>query len=256
MTTEPPLPSKTAAVLVIGNEMLTGRTQDSNLVYISKKLAQIGIRMRHGRVIADEEAEIITHLNALREKYDYVFTTGGIGPTHDDITALSIAKAFAVPLELNSDAFDRLVQHYGGAEHVNEARQRMAMIPQGASLIDNPVSASPGFHLGNVFVFAGVPRIAQAMMDNVLPHLQGGPPILSRSVGSSLTESVLAKDLAALAKDYPDLEIGSYPYFRPSGYGLSLVIRGIDATRLEEAVEDVCAMIKHLGGEATLLTEG
>lgn len=247
--------NKTAAALIIGNEILTGRTQDANLGYIGKKLMTVGVRLAHARIVPDSENEIVAHVNDVRVHYDYVFTTGGIGPTHDDITAGCVAKAFGVALELNKEAKARLVRHYGGEEHLNEARLRMAMIPAGAKLIDNPVSAAPGFLIENVYVLAGVPRIAQAMIDGILLGLHGGPPIRSRSIGCFVAESMLAKDLGLLAERYADLDIGSYPYFRPGGFGLSLVIRGTDVPRLDAAAAELCGIIKKLGGEPVLLNE-
>ncbi len=247
--------AKTACVLIIGNEILTGRTQDVNLGHIGKKLLEVGVRLQHARVVPDVAEEIIRNVQECSAAYDYVFTTGGIGPTHDDITAENVAKAFNVPLEPNPEARARLLRHYGSEEHLNAARLRMAMIPQGAALIDNPVSTAPGFRIKNVFVMAGVPRIMQAMLDGILPTLAGGPPIKTRAVGCFLPESLVAEGLTALASRYADLDIGSYPYFRPGGYGLSLVVRGSDLKRLDQAVSDLCRLIESLGGSPVLLDE-
>lgn len=236
----------TACVLIIGNEILTGRTQDTNLGHIGKKMMEAGIYLRHARTVVDVEEDIVANVNELRRKYTYVFTSGGIGPTHDDITAASMAKAFGVPLILNAEARARLLRHYGSEEQLTPARLRMAMTPEGATLIDNPVSAAPGFKMENVYVMAGVPRIMQAMLDGILPSLQGGPPILTRTIGCSIAESAIALELEALANSFPDLEIGSYPYFRPGGYGLSLVIRGKDAQIMDQAEAQLFALLQRL----------
>ena len=247
--------SKTVCALIIGNEILTGRTQDLNLPYIGKRLLEVGLRLNHARVVPDISDDIVKAVNECRAAYDYVFTTGGIGPTHDDITAENVAKAFGVKLVLHPDARARLLRHYGSEEHLNEARLRMAHVPEGATLIDNPVSAAPGFIKANVYVLAGVPRIMQAMLDGILPGLQGGPPIKTRSVGCFLPESLVAKGLTEIASRYPALDIGSYPYFRPGGYGLSLVVRGSNLTLLDQAVKDLCFLIETLGGEPVLLED-
>lgn len=244
----------TAAVIVIGNEILSGRTQDANLSYIAQKLASIGVAVREARVIPDVEAEIVDTVNALRRRHRYVFTTGGIGPTHDDITAACVAKAFGQTLTLNPEALDRLKRHYPEGK-LNEARMRMAMTPPDAPLIDNPISAAPGFRLENVFVLPGVPRIMQAMLDGLLPHLSGGPPILSRIVSTPLLEGTMATDLGAVQNRFPDIDIGSYPYFRAGAFGVSLVLRGTDADRLAAAVDAVAAMIENLGGTC-IVTDG
>lgn len=246
---------KTAAVLIIGNEILTGRTQDANVAYIAKKLMETGVRLMQVRVVPDVEQDIVDNVNVLRTAYDYVFTSGGLGPTHDDITAASIAKAFDVALPEHAEARARLLKHYGSEAMLTPARLLMARIPQGAALIDNPVSAAPGFQIGNVYVLAGVPKIMQAMLDGVLPKIKGGPPIMSRSVGCLLPESRLATDLGALATRYPDIDIGSYPYFRLGGYGLSLVARGTDAMLLDKVMNDLCQLIVSLGGEPVLLDD-
>jgi molybdenum cofactor synthesis domain-containing protein len=248
--------AKTACVLIIGNEILTGRTQDINLAYIGKKMMDAGIRLAHARVVADIEQDIIDAVNDVRQKYDYVFTSGGIGPTHDDITSDTIAKAFGVKNVLNADARARLVAYYKGEENLNEGRLRMAHIPEGASLIDNPVSTAPGFRLGNVFVMAGIPRVMQAMLDGVVPTLQGGPPIKSRTVNCVAPESVIAKDLGILAQTYPDLDIGSYPHFKLGSYGLSLVIRGTNLERLDAALNDLCLLLTRHGAEPDVQPEG
>lgn len=244
-------PSPSAAVLVIGNEILSGRTKDANLAHIAERLAGIGIPVREARVVPDVEAVIVEAVNALRTRYTYLFTTGGIGPTHDDITSASVAKAFGVPLERSADAVGRLERHYA-AGMLNEARLRMADVPAGASLIDNPVSAAPGFRIDNVFVLAGVPTIMQAMLDGVLPTLARGEPIQAYTVSCELAEGTLAADLAALQERTPGIDIGSYPYFRAGQFGVSLVLRGTDVRLLEAATEELVALVLRLGGTPTV----
>ncbi|MGQ9369590.1 competence/damage-inducible protein A [Azospirillum sp. ST 5-10] len=243
--------SPTAAVLIIGNEILSGRTKDANLPYLAETLGGIGVRVREARVVPDVEEEIVVAVNACRARYTYVFTTGGIGPTHDDITSASVAKAFGVPLERNAEAVARLERHYATGA-LNAARLRMADVPAGAVLVDNPISQAPGFRIGNVFVLAGVPNIMQAMVDGLLPRLKGGPPIHARTVSCELAEGRIAADLAALQERNPDVEIGSYPYFRNGFFGVSLVLRGTDESLLDTVAEDLCAVVRRLGGTPTL----
>ncbi|HYG89389.1 MAG TPA: molybdopterin-binding protein [Azospirillum sp.] len=238
----------TAAVLIVGNEILSGRTKDANLPHIAETLGGIGIVVREARVVADVEEAIVSAVNELRARYTYVFTTGGIGPTHDDITAECIAKAFGVALERNPEAVARLERHYGDPRQLNEARLRMANIPAGGELIDNPISAAPGFRIGNVFVMAGVPNIMQAMLDGILPRLRGGLPVHARTVSCGLAEGRVAADLGALQKRYPELEIGSYPYFRRGDFGVSLVLRGTDEGVLDRAAEELAGIVRQLGG--------
>jgi len=241
-------PVVTAAVLIIGNEILSGRTKDVNLGYLAEQLTALGIRLREARVIADVEAEIVAAVNECRKRYDHVFTTGGIGPTHDDITSGSVAKAFGVPLILDPKAKAVLEKSYppGG---LNEARLRMAHVPEGARLIDNPVSAAPGFQIGNVYVMAGVPSIMRAMFDGLKGRLAGGKPMLSRTVSAFLGEGVIAKDLGQLQDRFSDLEIGSYPFFRQNRYGASFVLRGTEKARIDEAAGELAGIIRRLGGE-------
>ncbi|MBV9863013.1 MAG: competence/damage-inducible protein A [Alphaproteobacteria bacterium] len=238
----------TACVLIIGNEILSGRTQDANLAFLAKGLNAVGIRVREARVIPDDPDTIVATVNDARLRFDYVFTTGGIGPTHDDITPQAIADAFAVPLVLDPEAKRLLETHYppGG---LNEARLRMAHVPQGARLLPNPISRAPGFQIGNVFVLPGVPQIMQAIFSELQHRLVGGETVLSRSVSCALAEGTLAKDLGELQARYPDLEIGSYPYFRRSDFGVSLVLRGTDRARLAAALEELKALIRRLGGD-------
>ncbi len=238
----------TACVLIIGNEILSGRTQDENLAFLARGLNEVGIRVREARVIADDPAGIIAAVNEVRRIYDHVFTTGGIGPTHDDITAQCIADAFGVPLVLHPDAKRLLEAHYP-AGHLNEARLRMAMAPEGATLLPNPISQAPGFRIGNVYVLPGVPRIMQGIFAQLKHRLEGGDMVLSRSVSCRLGEGVLARDLGALQARYADVEIGSYPYFRRGDFGVTLVLRGTDRTRLGAATEELKELIRALGGE-------
>lgn len=233
----------TAAMLVIGDEILSGRTRDSNMHYLAGELTRIGIRLAEARVVADDHAAIVAAVNALRAGHDYVFTSGGIGPTHDDITADAIAAAFGVTIDHRSDALALLQAHYdrSGLEF-NAARRRMARIPDGAALIDNPVSTAPGFTLGNVHVMAGVPNIFQAMVASVLPKLTGGAPLLSQSLRVNRGEGEIAAGFGALAAEFPDLSMGSYPFIQNGAHGTNLVIRGTDPARLDAAMVRLVAL--------------
>jgi molybdenum cofactor synthesis domain-containing protein len=239
----------TACLLVIGNEVLSGRTQDLNIKFLATGLGAIGIPLREVRVIPDVADTIITTVNEVRARFDYVFTTGGIGPTHDDITAECISAAFGVPWEPHPEAWARFDAHYKPGEF-NAARQRMATMPRGAALIENSVSFAPGFSIGNVYVMAGVPRIMQSMFEWLAPRLQGGPPIVSRAVHAvGLLEGRIAQGLEAIQKRYPELDLGSYPYYRPTGNGVALVAKGPSAERAEAAIAEVTVLIKELGSE-------
>ena len=238
----------TACVLIIGNEILSGRTQDENLAFLAKGLNDVGIRLREARVIPDDADTIVATVNEVRQSFDYVFTTGGIGPTHDDITSACIARAFGVELILHPEARRILENHYPPGA-LNEARLRMAMVPDGATLLLNPISRAPGFQIGNVHVLPGVPQIMQAIFTELRPRLHGGAKVLSRSVSCSLGEGAIANELTALQARYTDLEIGSYPYFRRADFGVTLVIRGTDRERLAAAAEELKAIIRRLGGE-------
>jgi molybdenum cofactor synthesis domain-containing protein len=240
----------TAALLIIGNEILSGRTKDANLPFIAAGLGEMGIRLSEVRVVPDVDDEIIAAVNILRDRYDYRFTTGGIGPTHDDITAECVARAFGVKLIQNTEARRRLEERWAetGIE-MNEARLRMANTPEGAALIDNPVSVAPGFQVENVFVMAGVPKIMQAMFGSLRERLVGGAPLLSRSVVCNLPEGQLATGLGELQAQYPDVDIGSYPSYAQSGFRVAVVLRHTDPGILDAAAGDVVALIGDLGGE-------
>lgn len=238
----------TAAILVIGNEILSGRTKDANLHYLATGLTEIGIRLMEARVVPDIEARIVDAVNALRITYDYVFTTGGIGPTHDDITSDSVAKAFGVKLIKHPKAVELLTQHYGAA-NLTAARLRMAHVPEGASLIENPVSTAPGFKVGNVYVLAGVPAICQAMFDGLKGGLARGDPMHSKTVSAHVGEGVIAHDLGELQKRYPILDIGSYPFFRQGKFGASFVIRGTDEEVIGQAAAELRTIIRNLNAE-------
>ncbi len=237
-----------AALLIIGNEILSGRTQDVNVQYIAKGLNEVGVRLREVRVVADDEAAIIEAVNALRARYTYLFTTGGIGPTHDDITAECVAKAFGVPLLRDPRAVEQLLKQIR-PENLNEARLRMANIPQGGELIDNPVSHAPGFHIGNVYVMAGVPRIMQSMFDGVKPTLQGGARVLAASVIIHAPEGSIATPLSAIQAGAPDTEIGSYPFSRDGRFGTVIVTRGTERARVLAVSAQVIDMAKAMGVE-------
>ncbi len=233
----------TAAMLVIGDEILSGRTRDTNSNSLATELTARGIRLMEVRVVADDQPAIIAAVNALRAAWDHVFTSGGIGPTHDDITADAIAAAFGLPITHRADAMALLAAHYERAGLVfNEARQRMARIPTGATLIDNPVSTAPGFSIGNVHVMAGVPKIFEAMLAGVLPTLTGGAPLLSLSLRVNRGEGEIAGDFASLAARYPDLAMGSYPFTVNGAYGTNLVIRGADPASLHAAMAELTAL--------------
>jgi molybdenum cofactor synthesis domain-containing protein len=237
----------TACLLVIGNEVLSGRTQDANIRFIATKLGEIGIPLREVRVIPDVPATIIGTVNAVRAAFDYVFTTGGIGPTHDDITSECIAAAFGVPWEPHPEAWSRMERSYKPGEF-NEARQRMATMPRGATLIDNAMSVAPGFQIGNVYVMAGVPRVMQSMFEWLMPRLEGGTPIVSRAVHVvGLPEGIIAEPLGQVQAKYPDIDIGSYPFYRPSGNGVAIVAKGTDAALAQAVVDEVTAIIAGFG---------
>lgn len=236
----------TAAMLVIGDEILSGRTRDSNMHHLAGELTGRGIRLAEARMVPDIHDRIVEAVNALREAHTHVFTSGGIGPTHDDITADAVAAAFGVPISVRADARAILEAHYQrtGLE-LNAARLRMARIPDGAVLIDNPVSSAPGFTLGNVHVMAGVPAIFQSMVAGVLPMLVGGAALLSQMIDVDRGEGEIAGPLGDMAARFPELSFGSYPYIRNGAHGTQLVVRGTDAAQLDEAM---VALSKLVGG--------
>lgn len=231
------MPNPTAAMLVIGDEILSGRTRDANMHHLAGQLTAAGIDLREVRVVSDDRDAIVAAVQALSEAYDAVFTSGGIGPTHDDITADCVAAAFDDPIDIRDDARALLQAHYdrSGME-LNAARLRMARIPDSATLIDNPVSTAPGFTIRNVHVMAGVPSVFQAMVATVLPTLKGGAPLLSRTLRVQRGEGDIAGPLGIFANHFSDLSVGSYPYQKDGVYGSNIVVRGQDATRLDDAM--------------------
>ena len=239
-----------AAVLVIGDEILSGRTKDKNIGFIAEYLTGVGIDLKEVRVVPDEEAEVVAAVNALRARYTYLFTTGGIGPTHDDITADCVAKAFGVPLHYHPQAVEIMrarVAATGGV--MNEARMRMTRVPDGAELVLNKVSAAPGFWLGNVIVMAGVPHIMQVMLDYVAPKLKTGAKMLSDSVRADCREGDIGTELGEIAKKHPDVIIGSYPFMDERGGNTNVVVRSRDQQKLAAAKTAVEAMLSRVRAE-------
>ncbi|EEX13124.1 molybdopterin binding domain protein [Citreicella sp. SE45] len=233
----------TASMIVIGDEILSGRTRDSNMHHLAKELTKVGIDLREVRMVSDDREAIVSAVTALAAETTHVFTSGGIGPTHDDITADCVAAAFGAHIDIREDAYALLAAHYErqGAEF-NTARQRMARIPDGAVLIENPVSIAPGFALENVYVMAGVPSVFEAMVASVLPTLTGGAPLLSQNLRIERGEGEIAGPLAALATEYNDLSIGSYPFQKNGIYGANIVIRGQDGARVDAAMSKLAEM--------------
>ena len=230
----------TAAILVIGDEILSGRTRDANMHHLAGQLTEAGIDLTEVRIVSDDAPAIIAAVQALSASYSHVFTSGGIGPTHDDITADCIAAAFDTPIDIRDDARALLQAHYDrSGQELNTARLRMARIPDGATMIDNPVSTAPGFTLGNVHVMAGVPSVFQAMIASVLPTLSGGAPLLSRSLRVVRGEGDIAGPLGEFAARHPDLSVGSYPFQKDGIYGANLVVRGQDAAALDAAMAEL-----------------
>lgn len=240
-----------AAILVIGDEILSGRTQDTNTGYIARWLAQLGIPVGEARVVPDIEAEIVAAVRHLSGRYDYVFSTGGIGPTHDDITADCMAKAFNTGIHYQPAVFAAMAARYAAMNNVefNEARQRMARIPFGAALIGNSLSGAPGFQIGNVFVMAGIPAVMQAMLEDVRGRLVAGKALSSVTVSAFLGEGTIAAGLAALQKQYPDIPLGSYPFNKEGRFGTSLVARGSDVAKLAEVKAGLVALVRAAGAE-------
>jgi molybdenum cofactor synthesis domain-containing protein len=242
----------TAAILIIGNEILSGTTQDANIAWMGARLNQRGIPLMEVRIVRDDEEAIVQAVNELRKKYKYLFTTGGIGPTHDDITADCVAKAFEAPIGINVEARKRLEEHYAShTVELNEARLRMARIPVGGELINNPVTVAPGFRMENVFVLAGVPKIMQGMFQSVEGLLEGGKPVLSTTVSCNQKEGDIAAALGDLQKQYADIDIGSYPHMDETP-SLSLILRGTDEKRLSAAAQKVAEIIRTWGEEPIL----
>ncbi len=239
----------TAAILVIGDEILSGRTKDKNIGHIAEYLTGLGIEVREVRVVPDVGDEIVTAVNALRARYTYLFTTGGIGPTHDDITADCIAQAFGVPIDVDERAVAMMLERYK-REDLNEARLRMARIPEGAELIDNPISRAPGFRLGNVIVMAGVPSIMQAMLDNVAGTLETGTRMTVETIDAGgLPEGLYAAGLGVVAKAHERVSIGSYPSFGPSGFRNQIVMRGKDWVAVQAATTAVRELLAILSAD-------
>ena len=237
----------TACIVVIGNEVLSGRTQDANIRFLAQNLGDMGIPVREVRIIPDVANTIVNTINEVRAAFDHVFTTGGIGPTHDDITSECIAQAFGVPWEPQPVVWARMEAHYAAGQF-NAARQRMATMPRGAVLIDNGASIAPGFSIGNVHVMAGVPAIMRAMFEMLAPTLQRGAPVVSRSVHAvNVREGDIAEGLTEIQNRYPLLDIGSYPYFRDNGPGVAIVAKGTDANSAEAAIAEVTTMFSSQG---------
>jgi len=244
----------TAAVLIIGDEILSGRTQDVNLAAISRYFGTYGVEIAEARVVGDVPEEIVTAVNVLRERYDYLVTTGGIGPTHDDITADCVADAFGVKLYEHPEIIAMMAGRWGG--ELNAARRRMARVPEGGSLVRNPVNGPPGFQIGNVFVLAGVPQIMRGMLEDVGRRLKGGAVVVARTVrveGSG--EGVIAAPLEAVAKAHPGMSLGSYPFFGPEGYGSNLVLRGRDPAEVDATVDELITALKGVGIEKVAAVE-
>ncbi len=241
--------SVSGCLIIIGNEILSGRTQDTNLAHLAIELNELGVRMVETRVIPDVESTIVETVNECRAKFDYVFTTGGIGPTHDDITADCIALAFGTELEMHPDVVE-LIKKREAPPDVMESRLRMARIPKGATLIENPTGGPPGFQMENVFVMAGVPMVMKAMVSTFdKRRIVGGDPVRSRSIGAYLSEGKVAVKLRAIQEEHPDVDLGSYPFYRQDGYGTNLVMRGTDEAELEVMLEKVRQMIINFGAE-------
>jgi len=242
------MPNPTAAMLVIGDEILSGRTRDANMYHLANVLTEKGIDLTEVRVVADDRTAIVTAVKALSGAWDHVFTSGGIGPTHDDITADCMAEAFGVGIDVRDDARALLAAHYArSGSEFNAARLRMARIPDGSVLIDNPVSVAPGFSIGNVHVMAGVPAVFEAMVATVMPGLTGGAPLISQTVRIDRGESDIAMVLTGLAQAHPDLSIGSYPFQRDGKFGANIVIRGTDEVEIS-AVRN--ALLNAFAGDA------
>lgn len=249
--------SKTAAILVIGDEILSGRTKDKNIGWIAEQLNEMGIDLIEARVIADVEAVIIRHVLELSKSCDYLFTSGGIGPTHDDITTASIAKAFGKKVIRHEEAVRRLLVHYEDTDiPFNEARQKMADIPEDAALIDNPASAAPGFILENVYVMAGVPPILQSMFEGLKDKLEGGQKKMRLTVQCGIGEGTIAFIMAEISDAFEGLSVGSYPWFKPGQFGTAVVVSSKNREQVQSAAEKLQMLVQQAGYEATILAEG
>ena len=241
----------TAAIVVIGDEILNGRTADKNINWLAKTLYDRGIKLVEARVIGDDEALIINTVKTLSDACDMVFTSGGIGPTHDDITTVTIAKAFGVSVIRHPEADQRLIDHYRDTDlDYNAARQKMADIPESAELIDNPVSAAPGYILGNVYVLPGVPSILQAMVENMGDQLPGGVKAFRLTVQTEVGEGTLASGLADIESQFEGISIGSYPWFKPGQYGTALVVSGLVEADVNSAADKLVDLVATFGGQA------
>ena len=252
------MPSKparqpTAAFIVIGDEILSGRTTDKNLNWLASHLHELGIRLVEARVIGDDREQIASTVRSLSELYDVVFTSGGIGPTHDDITTECVAEAFGATVILHPEADRRLVEHYKGTNlEYNDARRKMAHIPEGAELIDNPSSVAPGFILGNVFVLPGVPSILRAMVETLDDALPGGVKSHRLSVRTNVGEGAVAEGLGVIQSKHSGISIGSYPWFKPGAFGTALVVSGLDKALVEQVADEVLGLVQSLGGKGTI----
>ena len=246
----------TAGIIIIGDEILSGRTKDTNINWIATELNNIGVRLIEARIISDDSETIIETVKTFTKKFTYVFSCGGIGPTHDDITTESVARAFNQKLVKDPEAMRRLKIHYEGTNiEFNEARQKMAIIPTNSILIDNPVSAAPGYKIENLFVFAGVPKIMQGMFSTILYDLVGGIKLKSKTVSSNVGEGLIAKDLEQIEKKFKTVKIGSYPYFKPGNFGTSIVLRSEYESLLNQASQAVLSAIIKLGGIGKIVEE-
>ena len=246
----------TAGIIIIGDEILSGRTKDTNINWIATELNNIGVRLIEARIISDDSETIIETVKTFTKKFTYVFSCGGIGPTHDDITTESVASAFNQKLVKDPEAMRRLKIHYEGTNiEFNEARQKMAIIPTNSILIDNPVSSAPGYKIENLFVFAGVPKIMQGMFSTILYDLVGGIKLKSKTVSSNVGEGLIAKDLEQIEKNFKTVKIGSYPYFKPGNFGTSIVLRSEYESLLNQASQAVLSAIIKLGGIGKIVEE-
>ena len=240
----------TACLILIGNEILSGRTQDKNLNFLANGLNEMGIQLREARVIPDERPKIVDTINDCRKEFDYVFTTGGIGPTHDDITSECVAEAFGVEMYRDEETVELLNSYMSrrGRTEMNEARLRMATFPIGAVLIKNEISVAPGYKIENVFVMAGVPRIMKCMFEEAKVHLKGGKKVVARGLVVDLPEGVIAETLSSVQDEFNEVDIGSYPQMREVGFRVSVVARGTDPARLEEALSRLMCALRAIGG--------